>query len=323
MNGEAGRDSVSYETRGVAVTVTFDGIANDGEAGESDNVASDIEIVLGSAVADTLTGDARANTLDGGSGEDYVIGAGGQDALAGGTAPDVLDARDGDRDLVSCGASLDLAIVDRGDTVRDCEYTDRGGARRPRLGRTALARPTRGRLAFRLPGAGRLVPLRAAVELPLRSTLDARAGAVRLTTRTARAGGRQSASFFGGAFSIRQRSARRPSTEIRLRGGDFTVCSAAAGRAGRASAARRKPVRRVWGRGRGNFRTRGRYSSGVVRGTTWLTEDRCDGTFTRVVTGTVMVRDHVRHRTVAVHAGETYLARAPRARGRTAEPVGG
>jgi hypothetical protein len=39
-----------------------------------------------------------------------------------------------------------------------------------------------------------------------------------------------------------------------------------------------------------------------------LTEDRCDGTLTRVMTGTVRVRDFGRHRTVTVHAGKTYLA---------------
>jgi hypothetical protein len=84
-----------------------------------------------------------------------------------------------------------------------------------------------------------------------------------------------------------------------------------------ASSGRRgEPVRRVWGRGRGRYRTRGRYSSGVVRGTTWLTEDRCDGTLTRVVTGTVVVRDFGLRRTVVVRAGEQYLARATDRAGR-------
>jgi hypothetical protein len=39
--------------------------------------------------------------------------------------------------------------------------------------------------------------------------------------------------------------------------------------------------------------------------------DRCDGTLTRVVSGTVVVRDFTRDRTVVLHAGERYLARAP------------
>jgi hypothetical protein len=70
-------------------------------------------------------------------------------------------------------------------------------------------------------------------------------------------------------------------------------------------------VRYVWGKGRGRYRTRGRHSSGVVRGTTWLTADRCDGTLTRVVTGVVLVRDFRARKTVRVGAGASYLARGP------------
>jgi hypothetical protein len=48
-----------------------------------------------------------------------------------------------------------------------------------------------------------------------------------------------------------------------------------------------------------------------VRGTRWDTADRCDGTLTRVRFGTVAVNDFVRHKTVIVRAGQSYLARAP------------
>ena len=40
--------------------------------------------------------------------------------------------------------------------------------------------------------------------------------------------------------------------------------------------------------------------------------DRCDGTLTRVVSGTVSVTDRVLDKTVKVEAGETYLACATR-----------
>ena len=52
-----------------------------------------------------------------------------------------------------------------------------------------------------------------------------------------------------------------------------------------------RSVRKLWGKGKGSFRTEGRRSSATVRGTWWLVEDRCDGTFTRVRQGTVDVRD--------------------------------
>ena len=47
----------------------------------------------------------------------------------------------------------------------------------------------------------------------------------------------------------------------------------------------------------------------TVRGTTWDTADRCDGTLTRVRRGIVTVTDLVRHKTVAVRAGHSYLAK--------------
>ena len=73
----------------------------------------------------------------------------------------------------------------------------------------------------------------------------------------------------------------------------------------------RRLIRRLRARGRGRFRTRGRYSSATVRGTTWTIADRCDGTLTSVRSGTVAVRDFRRRRTIIVRAGKAYLARAP------------
>ena len=68
----------------------------------------------------------------------------------------------------------------------------------------------------------------------------------------------------------------------------------------------------LWGNGKGKFRTDGKYSSATVRGTIWLTQDRCDGTLTKVKRGTVSVRDFKRRKTVSVKAGHSYLARAAR-----------
>jgi Ca2+-binding RTX toxin-like protein len=308
ISGEGGRDAVSYEDRGAPITVTFDGEANDGAPDEGDNVLADIEIVLGGAVGDTLSGDARANVLDAGSGDDYLNGAEGPDRIAGGSGTDVLRARDGIRDLASCGGGLDLAIVDRSDTARDCEYVDRGRRRRPRLGRAALALPARGTVALRLPNASRFVPLNEPVRVPLGSTLDAHEGTVRVVTAKRRGGTVQEAAIYGGAFTVQQRRVTRPITKLRLRGGDFTSCRPSA--PGRASVQARLGVRIA--RRPGRYRVRGRYSIGGSYGTIWWTEDRCDGTLTRVLRGTVRVRDFGRDRTVEVDRGERYLARSER-----------
>jgi hypothetical protein len=53
----------------------------------------------------------------------------------------------------------------------------------------------------------------------------------------------------------------------------------------------------------------GKYSKGASEGTEWITTDRCDGTLTRVLSGTVRVRDFGRAKTVTVRAGHRYLAR--------------
>jgi hypothetical protein len=60
----------------------------------------------------------------------------------------------------------------------------------------------------------------------------------------------------------------------------------------------------------GKFRTRGRYSAATVRGTKWTVADRCDGTLTRVITDSVAVTDFVRHKTIILHGGQSYLAKA-------------
>jgi hypothetical protein len=90
--------------------------------------------------------------------------------------------------------------------------------------------------------------------------------------------GTQSGVFSQGAFVVTQRK-RDGLTDLTLAGGNFSPCKAvrAAGRPLRAAAATR---RRLVGTAHGSFRTRGRNSSATVRGTTWLTEDRCNGTVT-------------------------------------------
>jgi len=47
-----------------------------------------------------------------------------------------------------------------------------------------------------------------------------------------------------------------------------------------------------------------------VRGTVWITSDRCDGTLTRVTRGTVAVRDFRGRETIVVRRGKSYLAEA-------------
>ena len=68
-------------------------------------------------------------------------------------------------------------------------------------------------------------------------------------------------------------------------------------------------MRRLFGDGKGSFRTRGRNAAATVRGTRWGVQDRCDGTLVAVQRGRVEVRDFVKRKTVILRTGKTYLAR--------------
>lgn len=92
--GGAGIDAVSYAARMAPVTVSIDGVANDG-ASESDNVATDVERLVGGEGADTLSGGAGHETLEGGPGADTLSGGAGDDVLEGGAGADELDCGDG------------------------------------------------------------------------------------------------------------------------------------------------------------------------------------------------------------------------------------
>jgi DNA-binding beta-propeller fold protein YncE len=174
----------------------------------------------------------------------------------------------------------------------------------PDLGETLVADPLSGTVRVRLPGTSSYVGLSEVRELPLGSVLDTRRGRVEVATIRRKRGGRvQRGRFYGGVFQVQQRRRDKYVTVLALRGA-LPGCRSE----GDASAAAAAKKRRVWGDGEGRFRTRGRYSSGAVRGTKWLTEDRCDGTFTLVRRGRVAVRDFVLKKTVILRRGQRYLA---------------
>jgi len=61
--------------------------------------------------------------------------------------------------------------------------------------------------------------------------------------------------------------------------------------------------------GSARFRTRTKRTAATGRRSAWLTRDRCDGTVTKAVRGTVAVKDLARRRTVLVRARDSYRAR--------------
>jgi hypothetical protein len=163
--------------------------------------------------------------------------------------------------------------------------------------------PVSGTPLVRLKGTTSFVAVTALSSIPVGSELDLTKGRVQLTS-TAAAGATQTAVFYQGRAVIGQTSAATPVTTLTLSGA--LVCPK------RKTSANGPKVRSIWGNGKGNFTTNGKYASATVRGTFWLTQDTCNGTLVRVRSGTVRVLDRVRHRTVTVGAGKSYLARAHR-----------
>jgi CSLREA domain-containing protein len=178
----------------------------------------------------------------------------------------------------------------------------------PVAGKTVNAQTKSGKVLFKLPGSSKFAELGPGRQLRVGTVIDASKGRITLTAAADRKGKTQSADFYDGIFKIGQSSGAKPVTELTLV--EALSCKA---KSSSASAAAKKPKsRRLWGDGKGQFRTRGQFSSATVRGTVWLTEDRCDRTLTRVKQGVVEVRDLVKRKTVLVKAGKQYLARAKR-----------
>jgi Ca2+-binding RTX toxin-like protein len=142
--GGTGNDRLCYSDRTAGVNVSLDGVANDGQPGENDNVGGDIEEIDGTGSNDTLIGNELPNILNGGGGDDTIDGGGGNDTLygssgndtvtggagqdtiygdsmlCGGTCDvgdDTIYARDGEIDNVICGAGTDSVTADASDAV--------------------------------------------------------------------------------------------------------------------------------------------------------------------------------------------------------------
>jgi hypothetical protein len=179
----------------------------------------------------------------------------------------------------------------------------------PVLGESVNLDERSGAVTVKVPGSNDYVALSKLSSVPVGSLVDTRGGTV--TLRTALPGGQtQSGIFHGGLFEVRQPKDAKGLTELKLRGAG-PDCGKGSARAASVDKKKKKRKKRkaLWGRDNGGaFRTRGGNSVATVRGTAWYTEDRCDGTLTRVSQGSVTVRDLVNHRTVIVRAGHSYLA---------------
>lgn len=111
-------------TTHVPVSVTLDGVANDGHPGAAYRIAGDIEDVSTGEGADTIVGNDLSNVLAGGGGNDTINGLGGVDLIYGDNGIDAITSRDLGFDKVNCGLGVDAPVQgDVGDLLAGCEGT--------------------------------------------------------------------------------------------------------------------------------------------------------------------------------------------------------
>ena len=185
-----------------------------------------------------------------------------------------------------------------------------GSAAQPKAGKVAAGATVSGTVLVRLPGTTRYVALGSQGNIPVGTIVDATKGAVQLTIAV-EGGKSRTGIFAGGIFKFTEPKEkvgkkRRYTAHLAMRAGNFAACKARVA----ADIARKRVVRYLAAQASGRFRVIGKNSSGVERGTTWTTYDRCDGTLTAVAKDAVVVTDFAKKKNVVVTAGHKYLARA-------------
>jgi hypothetical protein len=179
---------------------------------------------------------------------------------------------------------------------------------KPEYGETVGVTPSDGHVRVLLPDQKTWGTLEPGGTVPNGSVIDARNGAVTLTTAVTQ-NATQKGTFWGGVFEVRQNRDASGYTDLYLRGENPPACGAMSQRKALARASAKRRKKSLWGRdSRGRFRTHGRNSVATVRGTSWYTEERCGGTHTHVTEGAVIVRA-ANGRIVTLTAGKGFLAR--------------
>jgi Ca2+-binding RTX toxin-like protein len=126
--GGPGYDTARYENRTNDVKLNAaDGLANDGEAGENDNISPQVDGLESGAGNDTLVagpvnsylyGGQGNNTLTGGPGADQLEAQDGNDTMSGGDGPDELGGQGGNNNLKG-GAGDDYLSAGEGTNAMD------------------------------------------------------------------------------------------------------------------------------------------------------------------------------------------------------------
>jgi Tol biopolymer transport system component len=252
-----------------------------------------------------------------GSGETRLTNSPAEDALAAfspdGTKIAFNSARDGNNELYLMnpdGSGQTRLTTDPSNEV-GASWQSAPKLDPPKIGETVNVSVVSGTVLLRARGGSGFSTLAQARQIKVGSQLDTTKGVVRMASAADNKGHTQTGDFGRGVFQVAQSKSAKGLTDLKLMGGKFGSCGAT-GKKGSVAASKKKTIRSLFSKAKGKFRTKGRYSSATVRGTSWLVSDRCDGTLTTVKSGTVSVFDFKRKKTVKVKAGKSYLARAKR-----------
>jgi hypothetical protein len=119
LSGGPGTDNANYLFT-ASVSVSADGVANDGPAGR-DNIGTDVERIFGTKFADTLSLGPAGGIIQAGGGDDKLAGGSGDDTIFAAYVEDVgLDSGsfyEQGKDTITCGKGEDTVFTGLGDTV--------------------------------------------------------------------------------------------------------------------------------------------------------------------------------------------------------------
>jgi hypothetical protein len=196
-------------------------------------------------------------------------------------------------------------------TPAAASFTVYTGPPKPVAGESVNLEPVEGTIELQCPGEDAYSKLTAFKQVPLGCLINTRRGVVNLTASKGQSGELQGGHFWGGVFITGQKAGDNQEVELKLAGrrmcerrGSKQKPLATLSKSGRRG-------RKLWGSGKGNYKTSGSYGSATVRGTTWLVVDRCDSsTLIKVDEGTVSVRDFVKGKSFTLTTGEQYVAKA-------------
>jgi len=203
----------------------------------------------------------------------------------------------------------------------------------PTLGKNFNVSTVRGLILIKV--HGKFIPLTELTQIPKNTEVNALHGTLTLIT----AGGShpaadvaakgkkgkkgktttQSGTFSGAIFKVSQAGggankglATLTIVENAFKGApSYSLCTKHKAADATAAKASSKTLQLLKSSAKGKFSTKGKYSAATVLGTKWTVADRCDGTFTHDITDSVKVTDFVHHKTITLHAGQSYLAQKP------------